>query len=53
MNLGEAFNVAVKALGGPDRDLTAAELEAAILERGARRRAFRRLSDDEMAQLLS
>ena len=52
MTLAEAFNVAVKALAGPERTLSAAELEAAILERGARRRAFRRLSDEEMAQLL-
>jgi proteasome alpha subunit len=52
MNLADAFRVAVGALSGPERTLTAAELEAAILERHARRRSFRRLADDEMTGLL-
>ncbi|HEX7165504.1 MAG TPA: proteasome subunit alpha [Acidimicrobiales bacterium] len=52
LDLRAAFNVAVKALAGPERTLTDKELEAAVLERKATRRAFRRLSDEEMAGLL-
>ena len=53
LDLGAAFNVAVKALAGPERTLTDKELEAAVLERAAARRAFRRLTDEEMAGLLT
>jgi proteasome alpha subunit len=46
--LEAALQAAVAALAGPDRRLTAAELEVAVLTRGNGRRAFRRLSDDEV-----
>ena len=51
--LAEGLNAAVGALAGPDRELTAADLEVAILERGIGRRAFRRLEDDELAAIIS
>ena len=38
------------ALAGPDRQLGAEALEVAVLERAAERRAFRRMSDDEVAR---
>ncbi len=51
--LPTALKAAVKALAGSDdRPLGAAELECAVLERGNGRRAFRRLEDDEVTQLL-
>jgi proteasome alpha subunit len=41
-------------LGGPDgRDITADQLEVAVLDRNRPRRKFRRLEDDEVAELLS
>jgi len=52
LSLADAFKVATQALGGPERTLTAPDLEGAVLERGANRRAFRRLERDEMATLL-
>jgi proteasome alpha subunit len=52
LDLGEALSAAVKALAGPDRRLDADDLEAAVLERGALRRAFRRLEGDELHTLL-
>jgi len=51
-DLGEALKAAVAALGGPDRTLGAADLEVALLERGAARRCFRRIRDKELADLL-
>ena len=51
-DLGAALQACVTALAGPDRTLTAAELEVAVLERGNGRRAFRRLEDDAVAELL-
>lgn len=43
---------AVAALAGPDRSLSAPELEVAVLERNGARRAFRRLDDEEVGGLL-
>jgi len=51
-DLGAALHACATALAGPDRTLTAAELEVAVLERGNGRRAFRRLEDDQVEQLL-
>jgi proteasome alpha subunit len=48
----EALRTAVAALGGPDRTLGAADLEVAVLERGATRRCFRRIRDGDLADLL-
>jgi proteasome alpha subunit len=48
----DAFTVATSALAGPDRTFTAHDLEVAVLERHARRRAFRRLTQEQMTELL-
>ncbi len=53
LTLAEALTVAVAALGGTDRALVASDIEAAVLERGARRRAFRRLDEAELTTLLA
>ena len=50
--LADALKAAVKALAGEDRTIEADELEVAVLERANPRRAFRRVDDDETAQLL-
>jgi proteasome alpha subunit len=52
-DLPTALKTAVAALGGPDRELAAADLEVAVLDRGTERRAFRRVDGDELAALLS
>jgi len=51
-DLSNALSACVAALAGPDRVLAAPELEVAVLERGNGRRAFRRLEDDQVEQLL-
>jgi proteasome alpha subunit len=51
-DLAAALQACVTALAGPDRTLTPAELEVAVLERGNGRRAFRRLEDGQVAELL-
>ena len=56
LSLQDAFKVAIKALEAalpPERKLAPSDLEAAVLERKARRRAFRRLEDAEMESLLA
>jgi proteasome alpha subunit len=50
--LADTLRAAVGALAGSDRTLTASELEVAVLERGAPRRAFRRVDDGEVTDLL-
>ena len=50
--LDEALRAAVTALAGPERSLGAAELEVAVLARSNGRRAFRRLSDEDVAAML-
>jgi proteasome alpha subunit len=50
--LAEALKVAVAALSGGDRQIVPAELEVAVLSRDNGRRAFRRLTDDEIGELL-
>ena len=52
LDLAGAVAAAVGALAGPDRTLAADDLEVAVLERVAARRAFRRLTDAELAPLL-
>lgn len=44
---------AVSALAGEDRELACEDLEVAVLERGNGRRAFRRLPDEEITELLA
>ena len=52
LDLGAVLRVAVAALAGPDRTLTADDLEVAVLERTAERRAFRRLEREDLPALL-
>jgi proteasome alpha subunit len=51
--LAQAAKAAAAALAGPDRELSAADLEVAVLARSNGRRTFRRLDDDEVARLLT
>ncbi|MGA2209894.1 MAG: proteasome subunit alpha [Acidimicrobiales bacterium] len=51
--LAEAVRHCVAALAGPDRTLEPADLEAAVLEQGNGRRAFRRLSNEDLAVLMA
>ncbi|MHB8245358.1 MAG: proteasome subunit alpha [Acidimicrobiales bacterium] len=50
--LGEALQSCLAALAGPGRFLGAKDLEAAVLEQGAHRRAFRRLENGALEELL-
>jgi proteasome alpha subunit len=52
LDLAGALQAAVGSLAGPDRTLTAGELEVAVLSRANGRRAFRRVEDDELTALL-
>ena len=52
-DLGGALACARNALAGPDRELSAADLEVAVLDRTDRRRAFRRVQGDELTELVS
>ncbi len=51
-SLDAALRTAVSALAGGDKQLTAAELEVAVLSRGDSRRAFRRLTDTDVTAAL-
>ena len=51
--LGEALGHAVSALAGPDRTLSASDLEVAVLSDTGARRTFRRLEDVEVTTLLA
>jgi proteasome alpha subunit len=53
LGLAAALKVAVGAIAGPERQLAATDLEAAVLERDAKRRAFRRLEEAELTELLA
>ena len=53
MELKAALQTAVKALAGPERTLGANDLEVAHLARSNGRRAFKRIVDGELEQLLS
>jgi proteasome alpha subunit len=48
IDLANALRAAVAALSGPERTLVADDLEVAVLARSNGRRAFRRLTDDEV-----
>ena len=52
LDLAGAVAAAVAALAGPERTLAAEDLEVAVLDRVAARRAFRRLTDAELAPLV-
>ncbi len=51
--MAQALAAAVAALAGPDRTLGPDAIEAAVLDRAGPRRAFRRLTDDEVAAALA
>jgi proteasome alpha subunit len=51
--MAAAISAATAALAGPDRTLGAGELEVATLSRGNGRRTFRRIGEEELAQLLA
>ena len=52
-SLSDALKAASKALAGPDRNLGPDALEVAVLSEGNGRRTFRRLDDEELANLLA
>jgi proteasome alpha subunit len=52
-DLASALKAAVSALAGPDRTLSAGDLEAATLSRGNGRRTFQRIQEPELARLLA
>ena len=53
LDLGGALRAAVHALAGPERQLSAGDLEVAVLARSNGRRAFRRIGQEELARLLN
>jgi proteasome alpha subunit len=55
LDLAEAVRTAVQVLGAPEsRTIDADQIEAGVLDRTrAQRRKFRRLADDELAQMLA
>jgi proteasome alpha subunit len=54
LDVGGAVRLGTKALGSPDdREIAADQLEVAVLDRTRLRRKFRRIDDDEVAQLLA
>jgi len=52
-DMASAIKAAASALAGPDRTLAAGDLEVAILSRSNGRRTFRRIEEEELAQLLA
>jgi proteasome alpha subunit len=52
-DMGAAIKAAAAALAGPDRTLSAGDLEVATLSGGNGRRTFRRVDEAELAQLLA
>jgi proteasome alpha subunit len=52
-DMGAAIRAAAAALAGPDRTLSAGDLEVATLSGGNGRRTFRRVDEAELAQLLA
>ena len=52
-DMAAAIQAATSALAGPDRTLSAGDLEVAVLSPGNGRRTFRRVPESELAQLLA
>lgn len=52
LELSAAVLVAAQALAGPDRSLSADDLEVAVLARGATRRTFARIESEQLASYL-
>ena len=53
MDIGEALRCCVTALAGPERTLTAEEVEVAVLDRTRPRRCFARVDPTEVSELLA
>ncbi|MDA8373928.1 MAG: proteasome subunit alpha [Actinomycetota bacterium] len=53
MSLSAALKAAVSALAGPERSISAGDVEAAVLEDSNGRRTFRRLGPSELTELLA
>ncbi|MEO5901707.1 MAG: proteasome subunit alpha [Ilumatobacteraceae bacterium] len=53
LDLAGSVRSAAAALSGPDRTLTADDLEVALLERNGGRRCFRRITDEDVAGFLA
>ncbi|MDP8936452.1 MAG: proteasome subunit alpha [Actinomycetota bacterium] len=53
LDLAAALGAAVTSLAGPERTLSAGDLEVAVLAREDGRRAFRRLDEDALTPLLA
>jgi proteasome alpha subunit len=53
LDLAGSIRAAASALSGPDRTLTADDLEVALLERSGGRRCFRRATDEDIAAFLA
>jgi proteasome alpha subunit len=53
MELSAALRAAVTALAGPERTLAGSDLEVAVLARSNGRRAFKRIQDGDLEQLLA
>ncbi|MGA8296099.1 MAG: proteasome subunit alpha [Acidimicrobiales bacterium] len=52
-SLKEALKTSVSCLGGPERTLSADDLEVGVLARSTGRRAFRRINGQELSDLLA
>jgi proteasome alpha subunit len=52
-DMAASIKAATASLAGPDRTLGAGDLEVATLSRGNGRRTFRRVEEEELAQLLA
>ena len=52
LGLDEAIKIAVAALSGPDRTLSADDLEVAVLDRHIQQRAFKRIVGDDLTSIV-
>ena len=52
LTLGEAVQIALTALAGPERQLASTDVEAAVLERDSARRSFRRIERSEVERFV-
>ena len=52
-SLADGLRLAASALAGPERTLSAGDLEVAVLDRNVEHRAFRRLTVDEVADQIT
>ena len=52
-SLEDAISVCASALAGPDRSISASELEVAVLDRTRERRLFKRISSETVTRAIS